>query len=215
MIEVIVVGEGPTEETFVRDVLVRPLAEREVFLHPRLIPTSPSARGGALSRHRVVRYLRNTLREREDTYVTTLFDLYGLTGDFPGRAEAAAIADPIARASAIEERFAAEVDEAAQCREGRFIAHIQPYEFESLLFAEIGRLAEVEPAWQTYIAELEAARAAAASPEHINDGQETHPSARLRRLLSPRYEKVLHGSARSRASAWRMFAWSADISETG
>ena len=33
------------------------------------------------------------------------------------------------------------------------------------------------------------------TPEHVNDGPDTHPSARLRRLLRPRYAKILHGSA--------------------
>ena len=34
----------------------------------------------------------------------------------------------------------------------------------------------------------------AATPEHINDGANTHPSARLKNLLKPRYDKVLYGS---------------------
>ena len=41
--------------------------------------------------------------------------------------------------------------------------------------------------------ELAAVRKRAASPEHINDGPETHPSARLERL--PGYRKVRHGTA--------------------
>ena len=195
MIDLIVIGEGLTEETFVRDVLAGRLAERNIFLEPRIIPTSARKRGGALSRTRVLVYLRNTLRQRADTYVTTLFDLYGLTPDFPGKAESSQIADPLARANAIEKLFADAVIEVAQCRAERFIPHIQPYEFESLLFTDIGVLTEIEPGWQIQADQLEAARSGAASPEHINDGQDTHPSARLQRMLTPRYQKVLHGSA--------------------
>jgi hypothetical protein len=84
VIDVIVVGEGQTEETFVRDVLAPQLTDRAINLHPRLIDTSQRGRGGALSRDRVIRFLRNTLRERAGTYVTTFFDLYGLRPDFPG-----------------------------------------------------------------------------------------------------------------------------------
>ncbi len=94
MIEVIIVCEGQTEQTFVGDVLAPFLAERHI-LQPRIIPTSGWGQGGALSGDRVMRYLRNTLRERGDTYVTTLFDLYGLKTDFPGLAAAAASADPL------------------------------------------------------------------------------------------------------------------------
>ena len=57
-----------------------------VLVQPRLIPTSRHAKGGALSSQRVLRFLRNTIRERSDTYVTTFFDLYELPSDFPGAA---------------------------------------------------------------------------------------------------------------------------------
>lgn len=75
MIEVIAVGEGQTEETFVRDVVAPAFWHLDVSMQSRLIRTSRSGRGGALVADRVVRFLRNTLRERNDTYVTTLFDL--------------------------------------------------------------------------------------------------------------------------------------------
>lgn len=193
MIEVLVVGEGQTEETFIRDVLAPPLAGQGVFLHPRLIRTSRDGRGGALNRDRVLRYLRNTLRERADVYVATFFDLYALASDFPGRTEAEAIADPLARASMIESRFAEVVVGGAQCRRDRFLPHIQPYEFETLLFSDVDSLIEIEPAWKASAAPLHAVRAGVDSPEYINDGARTHPSARLQALLSPRFDKVLHG----------------------
>ncbi len=195
MIEVIVVGEGPTEEVFVRDVLGPPLAHRDIFLHPWLIPTSPGVRGGALSRQRVLRYLRNTLRERRDVYVTTFFDLSGLKPDFPGQAEATGLADPLARADAIEARLGEAVVQEAECRPERFLPHVQPHEFEALLFTDVHRFPHVEPEWKTYLEEPQAARSGGPTPEHINDGQDTHLSARLKKLLRPRYEKVLHGSA--------------------
>ena len=43
------------------------------------------------------------------------------------------------------------------------------------------------------VGKLDAVRRAAPSPEHINDGERTHPSARLREL--PRYRKAQHGPA--------------------
>ena len=195
MIEVIIVCEGQTEQTFVGDVLAPFLAERHV-IQPRIIPTSRRGQGGALSHDRVMRYLRNTLRERGDTYVTTLFDLYGLKTDFPGLAAAAASADPLERAEAIEAGFGEAVVQASRCLPQRFLPHIQPYEFESLLFSDVGRFAEVEPAWLPHVETLQDIRDSVASPEHINDRQDTHPSARLTTLLrSSKYQKVLHGSA--------------------
>lgn len=192
MIEVIVVGEGQTEETFVRDVLAPAFGMHDIFLHARLISTSKRGRGGALSGDRVLSFLRKTLRERGDTYVTTLFDLYGLRPDFPG--SGAREVDPIARCEAIEARFATAVVTDSGCRAGRFLAHIQPYEFEALLFSDVSQFGAVQSEWSRFVPALQEARGGAGSPEHINDGPETHPSARLEQLLKPRYDKQLHGS---------------------
>ena len=69
------------------------LAGSNVFVEARLIPTSLAGRGGALTGQRVLRFLRDTLRQRSDTHVTTFFDLYGLPSDFPG--VAASPLDPV------------------------------------------------------------------------------------------------------------------------
>lgn len=188
------VGEGQTEETFVRDVLAEELLDKDIVLDPRLIPTSKSASGGALNWDRVRLFLRNTLRQRGDTYVTTFFDLYGLETRFPGYAEASRLVDPTERALAIEKGVHAAVIQEAGCRDDRFIPHIQPYEFESLLFSDVEALPRLEVEWQAYLEPLRTLRRAALSPEHINDGQRTHPSAQLRAmLLQPPYDKRLHG----------------------
>ena len=195
MKQVLVVCEGQTEEVFVNEILAPALWDRNVFLYPRLIATSRHSKGGSLKGQRVLRFLGNTLRERRNIHVTTFFDLYGLPSDFPGQSEAAAQVDPVDRAAAVEAEFHTAVIQAVGCAPGRFLPHIQPHEFEALLFSEPGRFAEVEPAWQRYVAQLEMARQSARSPEYINDGSETHPSARLRDLLRPRYNKVRHGKA--------------------
>ena len=195
MREVIVVCEGQTEEVFVNEVLAPALWDRDVLLSPRLIATSRHSKGGSLKGQRVLRFLRNTLRERGNTYVTTFFDLYGLPSDFPGRDETARDTDPVNRAIAVEAEFHTAVIDVAECRPDRFLPHIQPYEFEGLLFSDPERFADVEPAWRRYVRQLGAARQSVRSPEHINDGSETHPSARLEKLLRPRYNKVRHGRA--------------------
>jgi len=193
LIELVVVAEGQTEESFVRDVLAPELAARNVFVTARMVSSSPGHRGGALSGDRVLRFMRNALRERSDVYVTTFFDLYGLRTDFPGVAEVPEGGDLLLRCAAIEQAFAAVVVAEAQCRPERFLPHVQPHEFEALVFADVEQLAQVEPGWQAFAQALSQARAGAQSPEHINDGPETHPAARLKQLR-PRYDKVLHGS---------------------
>lgn len=198
MIRVIVVGEGQTEETFIREVVAPDLAAEGIFVEPRLIATSKSSKGGALSRDRVLRFLDNTLKERRNAYISTFFDLYRLDAEMPGVAESGALASPLDRASTIEQAIGAAVVEATGCLPHRFLPHIQPYEFEALLFSDLDAMLSVEPGWRALAEPLRQARAAAASPEHINDGRFTHPSARLKHLQSPEYRKTRHGPLAAR-----------------
>ena len=145
MIFVVVVCEGPTERDFVMEILQPALSHSNLFVEPRLIPTSPVQKGGALTGQRVLRFLRNTLRQRRDSYVTTFFDMYGLPADFPGAAGSRR--DPLRRATAIEETLHKEVVQIAECRSERFLPHIQPHEFEALLFSNTSQLVHERPEW--------------------------------------------------------------------
>ena len=200
MIRVVVVCEGQTEAVFTRRVLQPPLALRQIIVEPRLVATSAKGRGGDLRRGRVLRSIRNTLRQADnqvrrqlsDVYVTTIFDLYGLGSDFPGYSNSLGIPDPIRRALAIESELHSTAIEESGTRPDRFFPHIQPYEFESLLFSDVERFADVNPRWGDHVMKLRDIRRSASSPEHINDGASTHPSARLGEL--PGYRKVQHGA---------------------
>lgn len=87
--------------------------------------------------------------------------------------EAGALRDPLVRATFIEQRFHEAVVDEAGCRADRFVAYLQPYELEALLFSDVDRLVEVEPRWGAFAERLRQVRAAAVSPEHIDDGAET------------------------------------------
>lgn len=194
MTELVVVSEGQTEEAFIRRLVAPALAERAVFATPRLLRTSRHGRGGRLTKDRVLHHLPRILKERDDVYVSTFFDLYALASDFPGLSEASVLPDPIERAAAIEAAFGDAVIELAGCRRARFVPHIQPHEFEALLFADVSGLATARSAWQQRLPQLASIRDQYPTPEHINDGRTTHPSARLGRLLSrPKYNKRADG----------------------
>jgi len=190
MVQLIVVGEGPTEERFITELLAPTLAPN-VFVTPRIIPTSSSSRGGGLNLDRVKRALRNTLRERSDSYVSTFFDLYALGPTFRGVIDTRG-QPPSVRAQAIEGLLHQDIIAYAQCRPERFLPHIQPHEFEALLFSDVSRLREVEPDWAIHEDSLRRVGEAVENPEWINDAPETAPSKRLR-VLRPKYRKVTHG----------------------
>ena len=194
MTDVVVVCEGRSEEAFINELVQPALATNAVYLQARLISTSPGSKGGALNRDRVVGSLCRVLRERDDTYVTTFFDLYGLPADFPGRSPSPALRDSIARCKQIEESLHHVVTQRAQRRKDRFVPHIQPHEFEALLFADTNAFVRVNPDWQSAESDLAKLVNSAGGPEQVNDGPDTHPSAWLKRVL-PGYRKVAHGAA--------------------
>lgn len=194
MKRVCVVCEGQTEETFIRDVVAPAFYELGLNLVPEMIGTSPGHRGGALSYERVRRHLRNTLRQNSAPVVTTMFDLYRLDTHFPGHAASLVQADLSRRLAVLNEALHQDIVATAGCDPARFIPYIQPYEFEALLFSDVASLTALEASWHAAAPTLVAARKVAESPEHINDGPDTKPAARLESALSqPRYRKRLHG----------------------
>lgn len=194
MKRVCIVCEGQTEETFVRDVLAPAFYDLGLHLAPEMVETSPGHKGGALSYHRVKRHLRNTLRQNSAPVVTTLFDLYRLDNGFPSFDAARAQPDLQRRLEVLKHALHADIVAEAGCQPGRFIPYIQPYEFEALLFSDVHSLTRVEAGWQTASDALASVRAAAESPEHINDQPQTKPAAHLERELhNPSYRKRRHG----------------------
>lgn len=195
MSRIVVVCEGETEEEFVRDVLAPGFYGLGLYLEWQGVETSPGHRGGALNYHRVKPHLCNTLRQKSSPVVTTLFDLYKLDKRFPGYEQAMATPELGQRLDVLRRELHADVVAAAGCQPERFIPYIQPYEFEALLFSDVAALTQVNPSWsKKFIERLLEIRAAAESPEHINDRPETKPAAHLERELSnPNYRKRRHG----------------------
>lgn len=193
MVEVIVFAEGVTEEQFIKRVVAPTLRPTQVFLKPQMLNTSQDAKGGAVSFDRLKFNARNTLRQKPDAVLSTFIDLYALDTDFPSFADAKNKVDLRTRLVCLETSLHRAVVEHVGCRPERFIPHIQPYEFEGLLFSDIEALVGTEPGWSTYADKLANVRASVDTPEHINDGYETKPSMRLETLLRPRYKKTRHG----------------------
>jgi hypothetical protein len=116
-----------------------------------------------------------------------------LDTSFPGFEEAKNKPDLFNRVTYLNAALHQELVAHVGCRPERFIAHIQPYEFEGLLFSDTDALSQTEPGWKTGGAKLAAVRAAFETPEHINNSYETKPSKRLEQLLRPGYQKKRHG----------------------
>ncbi|HET6883270.1 MAG TPA: DUF4276 family protein [Pirellulales bacterium] len=195
MNELVVVVEGETEQTFVRDQLAGHLALHNTSAWA-VLPGRRRNRGGVkkweVARQDIIRTLK------EGRYCTTMFDYYSLPNNWPGRTESAPL--PWAqRAVRVEERIQADIVQAmgANFIPKRFIPYIQLHEFEALAFADVETLASVIVAIAHHSAEQLTTRFAtivegAGHPEAIDDGYETSPSRRIEGIV-PAYKKRVHG----------------------
>lgn len=196
MIRLHFVVEGHTEEAFVNNVLIEPLAACGVFADCRMVLTG--SKGGRQCKGGVTVYskIRNDLvrwmKEDRNPEVrfTTFFDLYRFPSDAPGFEETRTL-DSCERARRIADAMAADlVCQVGDFPADRLLPYIQPYEFEALLFAAPATVTEAHAHWTTKTGALHAIRSGYPSPEHIND--DDPPSKRLKGLLDD-YEKVADG----------------------
>lgn len=191
--DIIVFAEGPSDEQFIKRVIAPMLRPLQIYLKPELLNTSKNSKGGAVSFDRLKFNARNTLRQYPNATLTTFLDLYALDTDFPGFLSAKKAVDVYARVKEMEEALAKAIIDHVGCRPERFIAYLQPYEFEGLFFSDVKALIRTEPDWVKQQAKLQQMREAFATPEHINDSPETSPSKRLEKTLIPKYKKTRHG----------------------
>lgn len=193
MITVYVFTEGQTEERFIKDVVAPSLSCSGIYLIPMLIPTSRSGKGGAVSYERFLKHATKILRQQNDTYLTSFLDFYQLDSHFPKFNELDKQNGLYNKIHHLEGALHADLVSKIGCMPNRFIPHIQPHEFEALLFSDVSKFSNVEPDWINYASKLGDVCNQYENPEYINNSFETAPSKRLERLLVPKYRKTRHG----------------------
>jgi len=183
-----VLVEGQTEETFVRSVLGSHLASRGVLLTPILVATKRvksgrKFKGGIHSYGQVRRDLLRLLGDSAAVAVTTMIDFYGLPRDFPGAASLSSAASSMERVSHLETALSEDL------ADPRLLPYLSVHEFEALLFAAPEEVEQTltRPGLASAIG-----GAPGVPPEEVNDGEDTHPAARIL-SLAPHYRKALHG----------------------
>lgn len=192
MVKIIVIAEGQSEEIFIKNVIAPELKKLSIFAKPILIQTSRDCSGGAITFDRFKVNARNNLRQYDDAYITTFLDLYGLDGNFPGFSSWNVSGDLYAKVRNLESQLHSTIVSFTGCRPDRFIPHIQPHEFEALLFSDVEKLVTLESSWSTSLRQLNKICVDFENPEYINNSYETKPSKRLIECLRPKYKKTLH-----------------------
>lgn len=193
MVTVYVFAEGQTEESFIKNVVAPSLSYSGIYVTPMRMPTSSSGKGGSISYQRLVKNAKNLLAQQNNTYLTTFFDYYQLDNSFPGFDQLKTKNDIYNKIAHLETSLHVQLTQEIGCRPERFIPHIQPHEFEALVFSDVSKFSDVEPDWINCVSELEKVRGQYENPEYINNSFETAPSKRLESLLVPKYRKTRHG----------------------
>jgi len=189
-----VVVEGKTEKEFVEALLVPGFATKNISLVPCQI-SKPGQKGGDVKFDRAKNDIGDFLKQRSDTYVTTMFDYFRIKPDWPGRetTESERHAMSVAKKA---ERIESATQEAVDKLFGRvnatmrFIPYIAMHEMEALLFSDAAKLATH---LHVDISAIERILKKCGEPEKINESERTAPSKRLMELCS-RYKKIDTGS---------------------
>ena len=140
-----IIVEGSTEETFVKDVLTKHLAQFEIFTSSRKIRTgwdkkyNKPAKGGLLKyikfRNDVLRWIESD-RDRPNTWYSSMLDLYAFPKDnqSPYSQTIQQITDPYIKIKTLEQAIKDNINHP------NFIPYVQLHEFEAFIMADPDRL---------------------------------------------------------------------------
>ncbi|WHZ16799.1 MAG: hypothetical protein OJF52_003649 [Nitrospira sp.] len=189
MARVLVLVEGQTEETFVRDVLSPHLADHNVFIRATLatnkkVKFGPTFRGGVTSYPKIKRDVQLLLMDTSASLVTTMIDFYGLPSDFPGYGSIPA-GSCHKKVAHLERAFNVDIGNS------RFRPYLQTHEYEAFLFVSPEDTARVF-ADQRKARNVRAVLDQFETAEDINDNPSTAPSKRIANIFSE-YQKAVHG----------------------
>ena len=177
--------EGQTEEAFVNELLVSHYARQELFITPIIVSTGPGYRGGVSSYAKIKPQIKRLCNDSE-AIVSTMFDLYALPDDFPGKTDSGCPN----RAGGHEKALFLEQKWLQDIPLENFIPNLLVHEFEALLFTDI----QVFEQWtddDSLLNPLYIARQTL-MPEEINEHPDTAPSKRILSAWQG-YQKTFHG----------------------
>jgi len=197
MTRVTIIVEGPTEESFIDNILAPDLWSHNIYLTPIILGV-PGHKGGNVNYARVKKDMLLRLKQDRSSYCSTFLDLYGIGRDFPGL-PASDNQTGHQKAQQIEQAIAEDIAKTIPDLrpELRLIPYIQPHEFEALLFSDTDALAK-SLGRAPLANNLRNIRNSFPTPEDINDNSLTAPSKRIV-ALHPLYKKVLDGTTAAKA----------------
>ena len=206
MTRVSVIVEGPTERSFVQQVLAPLLWASEVYLTATILG-APRQKGGRTNYARLKKDVLRQLKEDRTAYCSTMLDFYGLGKGFPGTPlppNLKNVGKVVYLERAIKDDIVAEAPDLRP--DVRFLPYLQLHEYEGLLFSDPEAFASaihqgLPEALASSISRFDLANEFRSirqgqgfqTPEDIDDSPDTAPSKRVLSLC-PSYNKVLDGT---------------------
>jgi hypothetical protein len=165
--ELVVLVEGPTEQRFIKQVLGPYLAPWRVFLTP-IILDKPGQKGGDVKFSRAKNDIGRHLKQRSDTWISTLVDYYGIKPDWPGYVATKPLPKHAQKAATMNQATAEEIARLfpEYHPDTRSIPYVTMYETEALYFSDPACLASNLGVSQQSI---DAILSECGEPEQIND----------------------------------------------
>lgn len=198
MSEVIVIAEGQSEQSFLKRVLAPYLSEHVCYIRAQLIGT-PGHKGGSVSFDRFSRDVGAALKQRKDTYISSMLDYFRLDSKWPGMNDlnqAMRLGRKIDKSEIrviLQEKTLERLEELfpQYSIPTRVLPYFSMHEFESLLFSDVTKLSE---GLRRNIQDVQyVLDSFDGDPESINTDPSKAPSKVLERL-NPEYKKVLQGT---------------------
>ena len=175
-IQVMVIVEGKTEQIFIEKILTPYLGYKNIGMCATQV-SKPGQKGGDVKFSRVKKDIRNHLKQRSDTYISTFVDYYGIK-EWPEIDKIPPQATPIQIAKILKDAAKAEIIAAFPDirAKQRFIPYIAIHEFEALLFSDAKILADQ---LEIDVSDVDNVLNQFGQPEAINNNPQTAPSKRL------------------------------------
>lgn len=177
--------EGQTEEAFVNELLVSHYSRLGLYFIPIIVSTSPGHKGGVTSYTKIKPQIQRLCKDSE-AIVSTMFDLYALPDNFPGKTdlEYPNHADGYQKALFLEQKWSEDISLT------NFMPNLLVHEFEALLFTDIQAFEQwtdddslLRPLYKV---------CETLAPEDINEQPHTAPSKRILTAWQG-YQKTFHG----------------------
>jgi len=182
--------EGPTEESFINNVLYQYLINADICVFPIVCETKRTVnrkhKGGVSSYQKIKDELSKLCKQHKNESLTTMFDYYGMPSNTPGlEIKSGSLYDRVAGVEqAIEEDIGMR----------NLFFNLTVHEFEGLLFTDTSVFSSLVD--KNTVKKLQSIRESFTSPEHINDSITSAPSKRIENLI-PGYAKITNGTVLS------------------